>query len=568
MGRSRKPPQAPPPLPTVKTTGGFALNQIKEIQAELADRRIEALRLYRPTPEQAKYHECPASEVLVIGGNRSGKSLCTFVEDARAATGQDPHKKYPAENGLLVIVGQHWGHIGKVVYPYLFRAGAFKIIKDRITGKWRAFNPSLLGDIERQAQAKPAPPLIPPRLIKSISWLNKAERQIQSCELTTGWIVYFCSSQSDPLQGIAADRVHIDEDIEGDENWVPELQARLSDRKGKLDWSAMPHSKNNALLGLYERATSEAEMAKAKPDITVFKLRFLDNPHIDGDEKRKRVEGWAALGEEVLRMRSEGDFITESFLCYPTFHMSVHGYDRSELPKLVVPEDWTRYMVVDPGHSVAAVLFAAVPPDEQMVLIYDELYLRQCNAVIFGEQVARRTVDQSFHAFLIDMHGGRIRDIGSGRLPVDQYTEQLRMRNVKSATTGHSFLAACDDIEARMTATQSYLHIRPEGTPKLRVLRGACPNLEREIKRYRKKTIYVAGAHVVQDAPNTRGEVHACQCLEYLCAYRPRYHKPKFDPGPDPCYVEVARRRKKQLTGGEDSSFVYLGPNTGRRNVN
>lgn len=562
MARSRKQPQAPSPLPSVKKMGGFALSQIKEIQAELADRRIEALKLYRPTPEQAKYHECLASEVLVIGGNRSGKSLCTFVEDARAVTNQDPYKKYPAEGGVLIVVGQHWGHIGKVVYPYLFRAGAFKMIRDAQTGEWRAYNPETDG--HRKADAKPAPPLIPPRLIKTISWLNKAERQIQSCELTTGWIIYFCSSQSDPLQGVAADRVHIDEDIEGDENWVPELQARLSDRKGRMHWSAMPHSKNFALSGLHDRASSEEELAKEHPDIVCFKLRFLDNPHIDQDEKRKRIEGWSALGEDVLRMRSEGDFITESYLCYPTFHMSVHGYDRSELPKLQVPDDWTRYMVVDPGHTVAAVLFGAVPPDEQMLLIYDELYLRQCNAVIFGEQVARRVIDQGFHAFLIDMHGGRIRDIGSGRQAVEQYTEQLRMRSVKSATTGSSFLAACDDIEARMTATQSYLHIRPDGTPKLRVLRGACPNLEREIKRYRKQTTYVAGAHVVQDKPNTRGEVHACQCLEYLCAYRPRYHKPKIDVGPDPWYVEVARRRKKQLLGGNDDGFIYLGPNTGR----
>ncbi len=560
MGRSRKKPQAPPPLPTVKKMSGFALGQIKEIQAELADRRIEALRLYRPTPEQAPTHSCPASEVLVIGGNRSGKSLCTFVEDARAVTGQDPYKKYPAEGGVLVIVGQHWGHIGKVVYPYLFKAGAFKMIRDAQTKEWRAYDPD--ADKARKDESKPAPPLIPPRLIKSMSWLNKAERQIQSCELTTGWIIYFCSSQSDPIQGVKVDRVHIDEDIEGDENWVPELQARLSDNKGRLAWSAMPHSKNNALLGLHERATSEAEKSKAKPDIVCFKLRFLDNPHIDSDEKRKRIEGWAALGEEVLRMRSDGDFNTDSFLCYPTFHMSVHGYDRTSLRNMTVPDEWTRYAVIDPGHQVTSVLFAAVPPDEDMVLVYDQLYIRQCNAQIFGEKFAARVGHQQFHAFLIDMHGGRIRDIGSGRLPVDLYTDQLRSRGVRSHTTGSSFLAACDDIQARMVATQSMLHVRPCGTPRLRVLRGAVPDLERELKRYRKQTIYAAGMHVVTDKPNTRGEVHACQCLEYLCSYNPRYHKPKVEVGPDPWYVEWVRNRKKRM-GIKDESFVYLGPSTG-----
>jgi hypothetical protein len=559
MGRSRKKPQAPPPLPSVSRMSGFQADQLKEIQAELADRRIEALKLYSPTPNQAEMHACKASEVIVLGGNRSGKSLSTFMEDARAVTGQDPHNKYPLKDGNLVIVGRDWKHIGMVVYPMLFRAGAFKIIKDRTTGQWRAYNPALLGDVERSAQAKPAPPMIPPRMIKKISWLLKSARYIQSCELTNGWTIYFFSSEGEPPQGFQADRVHIDEDLSS-EAWLPEMQARLADRKGCLCWSAMPHSKNDSLAGLSERADNELLAGKEKPDIVKFVLRFLDNPHIDPDEKRKNLERWAALGEDVLRMRSEGEFVTDSILCYPSFAMAVHGYDRSDLPKNVVPDDWTRYAVIDPGHAVTSVLFAAVPPDESMLLVYDQLYIRQCNAVIFGEKFAEKARGQAFHAFIIDMHGGRLRDIGSGRLPVEQYTEQLRNRSITSEVTGSSFLAGCDDIPARMSATQTYMHIRPCGTPTLRLLRGSVPDLERELKRYKKKVNYMAGTYIVTDVPNTRGEVHACQCLEYLCAYRPKYHKPKVVIRDEPWYVEWVKRRKKRAGG---DGFIYLGPRTG-----
>jgi hypothetical protein len=559
MGRSRKKPQAPPPLPSVSRMGGFQAGQLKELQAELAERRIEALRLYQPTPMQEEMHKCTASEVIVLGGNRSGKSLSTFVEDARAATSSDPHKKYPEKDGNLVIVGRDWKHIGLVVYPMLFRAGAFKIIRDAATGQWRAYNP--VTDAARSADAKPAPPLIPPRLVKKISWLLKAARYIQSCELTNGWNIYFFSSEGEPPQGFQADRVHIDEDLSS-EAWLPEMQARLADRKGKMCWSAMPHSKNDSLAGLSERADAELTSGKEKPDIVKFVLRFLDNPHIDADEKRKNIERWAALGEDVLRMRSEGEFVTDSILCYPTFTMTVHGYDRADLPKNVIPEDWTRYATIDPGHAVTSVIFAAVPPDESMLLVYDQLYIRQCNAVIFGEKFAEKVKGQSFHAFIIDMHGGRIREIGSGRLPVELYTEQLRLKGVSSAVTGASFLAGCDDIQARMAATQNYMHIRPSGTPTLRILRGAVPDLERELKRYKKKVQYLAGTYIVTDEPNTRGEVHACQCLEYLCAYRPKYHKPKVEIRDEPWYVEWARRRKKQRGG---DGFVYLGPSTGAR---
>ena len=562
MSKSRRKPPAISPLPSVKRLGTFQQNELKEMQAELASRRIEALKLYRPTRQQEEAHASRASEILVLGGNRSGKSLCTFVEDARAVCGKDPHGKYPEKNGILCIVGKDWKHIGLTVYPLLFMAGAFKIIKDETTGEWRAYSPAT--DAAREKEAKPAPPLIPPRMVDKKSWVLKSARYIQSCTLTNGWEIYFFSSEGEPPQGFSANRVHIDEDVNNGDAWVPEMQARLSDRKGVFAWSAMPHSRNDSLQSLAERAERLAESGVENPDIVKFQLRFLDNPHIDSEEKRKRIEGWAALGEDVLRMRSEGEFISDSILCYPTFAMHVHGYDRSDLDKNVVPADWCRYAAIDPGHAVTSVLFGAVPPDESMMLIYDQLYIRNCNAIIFAEKMKEKCVGQNFYAFIIDMHGGRLREIGSGRLPVELYTEELKKRGVSSETTGHSFLAGCDDIQARMSAVQNYLHIRPEGTPTLRVLKGTCPDLERELRRYKKKTQLVGGTYIVTDQPNTRGEVHACQCLEYLCAYRPRYHKPKVDVGPEPWFVDWMRKRKKRLAA-DSEDFIFLGPQSGAK---
>lgn len=144
-------------------------------------------------------HKCKASEVLVIGGNRSGKSLSTFMEDARAVTNQDPYDKYPEKDGNLVIIGRDWKHIGMVVYPMLFKAGAFKIIKDDKTNVWRGYDP--VGDESRKDEAKPAPPMIPPRFIKKTSWLLKSANYIQSCELYNGWQIFFFSSEGDPPKG-------------------------------------------------------------------------------------------------------------------------------------------------------------------------------------------------------------------------------------------------------------------------------------------------------------------------------------------------------------------------------
>jgi len=553
---SRHPKTSPlPAIPTRPNLTEFQKEEIKTLQSEIRDRRLEGLRLYRPTPLQQLVHQSPAHEVLVIGGNRSGKSLCTFVEDARAVTGQDPYNKYPAENGLLVIVGKDWRHIGLVVYPMLFKKGAFKIIKDKTTGEYRAFDPVL--DAGRQSEQKDAPPLIPPRMVKTKTWVLKGANYIQNCTLHNGWQIYFFSSEGSAPQGFTASRVHFDEDIEN-ETWVPEMQARLVDRKGYLCWSAMPHSTNNALLTLKERSDSVLERGDANPDIVAFKLRMLDNPHLDEDEKRKSLERWAASGEDVLRMRAEGDFITDSILMYPNFDMRVHGLSREDLPNSQIPNDWCRYAVIDPGHSVTAVLFAAVPPTEDYVLLYDQLYLRQCNAQIFGEEFAKK-IKHSFHAFVIDLHGGRIRDIGSGRLPVEQYTEQLSKRNIRSEVTGCSFIAGCDDIPARTEATRNMLHIRPNGSPTIRVLRSSCPDLERELKRYRKRVNFVAGTSIVTDLPVTKGDVHLVQCMEYLAAYRPRYHRPPVTPEIEPWWVKWQAERRKRMGAGQQS-YVYLGP--------
>jgi len=557
----KKHPPIPPPEVVVQPSTladsnltQHAIAHLRELQAELSDRRIEALRLYEPMSTQDEIHSCMSSERIVLGGNRSGKSCATFVEDARAATGQDPYGKYPKRDGVLIVVGRNWPHIGLVAYAMLFRAGAFRIIRDLETNKWRAYRP--LVDFERIKESKPAPPLIPQRFVQSVSWVLKSAQYCQRVELTTGWVIHFFSSEGEPPQGYSADLVHIDEDV-SDESWIGECLSRLADRKGRFIWSAMPHSKNDALLGLCERA--ERAVEKGDDTIKKFVLRFLDNPHIDKEEKQKNLERWSAIGQDELRMRAEGEFTTDSVLMYPSFNSSVHMIQKSDLPDMQVPKDWTRYVAIDPGHAVMACLFGAVPPDEKYILVYDELYIRNCNALIWGERFAEKIQDQSFYAWILDMHGGSLRDLGSGRLPHELYTEQLRTRKLRSVATGYSFIPGSDDIPARTALVRQMLHIRGDGSVKLKFLQGACPELMREIKRYKKKVTTVNGQQFVTDAPNTRGDVHAVQCLEYLAAYEPKYHRPPLLPGPEPWYVKWLADKKKRL--GEDSGgYISLGP--------
>ena len=529
------------------------LGQLKDVQVALTERRLEALRLYEPMPHQDEFHKCMASERIVLGGNRGGKTLAVAVEAARAATGQDPYGKYPKEGGNLAIIGRNWPHIGLVIYPILLKAGAFRIIKDETTGQWRSIRQG-----DDKSKSKPAPPLIPPRLVKDVSWVLKNAGYLNKLELTNGWTIWCFSSEGEPPQGYQADLIWIDEDVTN-EAFVGESQARLADRKGRFVWSAMPWSRNDALLGLCERADRAVEEGQDSPIIKKFTFRFLDNAFIDSEEKRKNIERWSALGADEVRMRAEGEFTTESTLMYPTFNRSVHLMPRSELKDGIIPPDWTRYVAIDPGHAVMATLFAAVPPHERFMLIYDELYIRNCNALIWGEQFATKLLNQHIHAAIMDMHGGLLRDLGSGRLPHELYSEELKKHKIRFTIGGHGFIPGSDDIPARTAIVRQLLHIQGDGTTRLKILEGSCPNLIRELKRYRKKTTTVNGQVFVTDQPQTRGEVHACQSLEYLCAYEPKYHAPPRTYGPDPWWVKWLSERKRRQRESTDP-HINLGP--------
>jgi hypothetical protein len=499
------------------------------------------------------------TECYFAGGvlhHNSGKTTAALVELAWALTGTHPVEgRYPKESGVAVVVGAGWRHIGMVIAPGLLKAGKFDIIRDKATGEWRAFDPE--GDKDRSGEKKPAPPLVPPRLVKSASWVLKSANYLQTLELTNGWTLYCLSSESEPPQGFRADLVLFDEDLNSESTWLAEMQARLADRQGRFMWSATPHSKNDALSGLCERADKAAELGLSNPKL--FRLRFLDNAFIPEESRKLLIEQWAAQGEDVLRMRAEGHFVFDSLMVYPSFSMGIHGMERKELPGETIGNDWCRYAIVDPGHAVCAVLFAAIPPSGDFCLLYDELYIRNASATIFADEFHKKVQGQHFHAFLIDSHGARLTDIGSGKSPQDQYTECLSALGVRSEATGSSFIPGCDDVQAGLSSVRTAMHIRPGGTPFLRILKGTLPNMERELRRYKRKATNVGGQTIVSDTPNNKGDFHLVDCLRYLFAYEPKYHRPVVASADKPWWFSWKMKRDREKNKG---GVVYLAPNS------
>jgi hypothetical protein len=78
------------------------------------------------------------------------------------------------------------------------------------------------------------------------------------------------------------------------------------------------------------------------------------------------------------------------------------------------------------------------------------------------------------------------------------------------------------------------------------------------MKRYKKKCAYIAGTTIVTDEPNKRGEFHLVDCLRYLCAYQPEYHRPEKK-AEDPWWVKWKQGRDKDKN---KSGVVYLAPSS------
>jgi hypothetical protein len=535
-----RPPKAPPPLLPADQAA-----DLKALLTERIKRRIDGLKLYDPMPLQREFHTSKAKERLIRGANRSGKTTAAAVEFARAVTGQDD--RYPKENGIAYLVGFDGKHVANVMYKLLFRAGVFKIIRDEVTNEWRAYHPDKLCDLLRAKEAKHSPPLIPTRIIKSISWENKKENLPKLITLFNGWEIHCFSSNAKPPRGTQIDLCWFDEEI-SDPEWYSEIAARLVDREGYFFWSATPQAGTAQLFELHERADEQLRLPKEQRTLEEFVSLLSENTHLTDAMKQSLIE---KISPEDAMVRIHGEFSSHGMRVFPEFSERTH-----ECPYFEIPPKWTKYAAIDPGRQVCAVLFCAVPTPEDnddCIYLFDELYIRQCSAEIFGQKMKAKCRFE-VEAFIIDHHMGRMTETGSGRTIEDQYSAALDKYLVSCRRTGTEFTWGVADPAAGIEAIREYLAPREGGKPpRLRVLSDRCTNLKWEMKRYWYEKDRDGR---VTDKPRDRGPVHLCACLRYIIQDDPIYVEPRVPKAkPGPVFLK-AQELMKQGKG----NTINLGP--------
>lgn len=514
---------------------------------ELLRRKMEGLSLYQALPQADRFHHSQASERIIIGSNRSGKTQAAAAEVAMAATGNHPWIPYPKGKMRIYCVGFDLDHIKEVMWKKLAREGALKIIPDEFTKQWRCVLPDQPYDAANKEKWRDAAPLLPARFIEDVAWNKKNEDIPEVVWLKNGTVINWYSSKGAPQQGSEIDLAWLDEEIE-QERWLPELEARSVTRGGRIFWSCTPEHSTQQLYQMHQRATHPTE----QHDIDEFFMSIDDNIYIATHLKKRFYDQLRTDWER--RVKYEGKFALSGLVVYPEFGAS------QVIKPQPIPEDWCRFMVVDPGVQVCAVLFAAVPPNDseqsEEVHIFDELYIQRCSSRIFGDSVAKRLGDWrhgGYETFIIDRRMGRQTEMG-GRTVEQQYSDALAEHGVWSRLTKSGFVAGNPDIKAREEALRSWLEIMP-GTNKPTVqIHSTCRSLIWEMEQqYYKKD----GSGPVMDK-RVDANNHAVTCLEYLADFGPVWTKPKKQQRKSATLraLERIQKRKKQHAG----RAVSLGP--------
>jgi len=529
----------------------YEKQRVRKLALEVTRRSFEALRLYEPMLPQEAFHASKAKERIVYGSNRGGKTLATVLEVVRAVTGQDPYNKYPKTNGVCYVVGKDQKQIAEVLWRKMARPEPFRMIRDLQTKNWRTYRPYDPTDLARKAESKPAPPLLPKRWIKDIAWEDKKMDLPKIVTLTTGWKIHFFSGNAKPPQGSIVDLALFDEEIP-DGSWYSEISARLVDRNGRFIWGATPQHGTDQLFELHVRAEKELLNPETRdnPSIAEFKLLLLENKYISAENK---LEFISKLSEEERRVRVDGEFAIQGALIYPEYRESVHCVDWFD-----IPQEWTRYVGIDPGHQICAALFMAIPPPGDLkhghfAYLYDELYIANCDAEMFARRMADKARTQTFQAFIFDMqHGRKVESTGDTIAQI--YSEALKKHKVSSIETGHGFIAGSTDRVADVEAIRLWLRGREGLPPKLKIIKSACPMFDEELTRWRYKK---DPKGYITNTPEDRGRVHACACLRYLVQHDPKYVSPTAG-ARRPSYAEELLR--KRMANRPQQPLVMLGP--------
>lgn len=428
--------------------------------------RVQAIRPnilgYEPHEKQVSFHSSTARKRLLLGGNRSGKTVGGASEAVWWLTGQHPYLQTPRPpvRGRCVSVD--------------FINGVEKIVKPEVA-RWMPAS-ALLGN----------------------SWDKAFNRELRVLTLNNGSTLEFMSMDQDVDKFAGTSRHFIWFDEEPPRDVYIECLQRLLDTSGSF-WITM-----TPVDGMSSWIYDDLYLAsKEDPDIHVVEVQMEDNPHLNWGDANVLLSG---LTDEELEARKKGKFIQIGGLIYKMWDVNKHVIDPIE-----VPENWLHVAMMDHGfNNPTAWLWAVVGPDGQCI-VYDEYYKS-------GEIV--RTHAEKVHE--INARHKRVPDYYVGD-PSIRNIDPITGTSVhlEYVEYGVPIVLGNNDQKAGINRVARYL-TGTNGKPQLYVTKD-CPNLIREVGRLR--WAHWANRKSRQDK-NAKEEQHkkddhAADALRYFISSRP-----------------------------------------------
>lgn len=276
------------------------------------------------SPVHEEFHKSTKVGRILIGGNRSGKSVAGTVESVRRATGSHPY--YATHDvptrGRIVTVDKDAG-INQIIIPLL--------------KQW-----------------------IPASELKNSSWEKSYNASGKVLTLRNGSTIELKTHQQEveSFAGVPLHWVWFDE--EPPHAIFNECRMRLIDFNGCWYMTMTPVQGQD---WIFERFIN----AKQK-NVEMFEVGINDNPHLNKQALELLDDD---LDEDEKKVRRQGLFVPKGGLILKEFDITRHVIEA----KGHIPAKWSIYVSIDHGFNApSAILWHAVSPSGDVVT-FQEIYV-------------------------------------------------------------------------------------------------------------------------------------------------------------------------------------------------
>ena len=418
---------------------GLSLSEMLNNVADELDTSIESVYSYVPHEKQKTFHCSMAEERLLIGGNRSGKTVSNVVECIWRLTKTHPFR--PDLNAIKEPIR------GRIVTVSL-KEGLLKIILP-LFKKW-----------------------MPKKFLINRSWEKSYNKEERTLYLVDGSFIEFMSYEQDLEKFAGTSRHFCSFDEEPPRAIWEECLLRLVDTDG--DWwiSMTPVEGLTWVFDLIYKPWEEGR----RPETLVVKVSMHDNPHLTKKGKDKILKN--ITDDADRQAREEGSFVEIKGLVYKDFQVQLHVRPHFQLQKGMKiwtsldtgwrhPAAWLWHAVLPSGHIVT---FHEIVESERTIesLAAEILEWEAENIISKGFEIYSRTGDPAMR---------QVRE-ATGTSVIGEYAKRGVYIGVEGVPSG----AGSVDIGVNKMTT--YLQTLVKEMP-LWTVTADCPKLIKEMKGLR-----------------------------------------------------------------------------------